>query len=151
MYFKRFFSCLIILYIILSLHGCGFHLKNTLEYINFSEIKPKFEQDEFIAIAPTIGFYSDNSSKLKVNNLIIKPELIANEDTGNKWRQYEYNASWTLHYKHKSYQISAKELINLPSNQTPYQKLIISDKLNGLRLTLLNNTQQKISAINHSK
>lgn len=134
------FKKLALFVICLLLSGCGFHFKNDDIQINFSKIEPKAERDKYIHTANSLGIHHNEQSNYVITNLKIEPKLMSNKNTGNKWRQYDYTASWTLHYKNNNEIISANESINIPSSQSPYQKQIISDQLNGLRVQLLKNT-----------
>ena len=134
----------ILILILFTLSGCGFHLRQSDLQINFSQIEPKSERDRFVQIANTMGMIRSNKANISISNLKIEPNLISTQNTGNKWRQYEYVAQWTLKDKNGKHQVSANESLNLPSNQSPYQTEIISDQLNGLRMQLLKNTRSVI-------
>lgn len=134
----------ILILILFTLSGCGFHLRQSDLQINFSQIEPKSERDRFVQIANTMSMIRSNKANISISNLKIEPNLISTQNTGNKWRQYEYVAQWTLKDKNGKHQVSANESLNLPSNQSPYQTEIISDQLNGLRMQLLKNTRSVI-------
>lgn len=127
--------------ILFCLSGCGFQFKQSELQMNFSKIEPKTQRDQIIQIANTMGMINNDHAKLYVSDLAIEPKLISNQNTGNKWRQYEYVAKWTLHDKNGKHEILASESLNLPSNQSPYQTAIISEQLNSLRIQLLKNTR----------
>ena len=113
------------------LSACGFHLKTNQLSFDFSQVEPKFERERFIQ-----------------SDYKIEPKLISDKNTGNKWRQYEYNASWKIKYKQKIETISASEEINIPSNQSPYQTQIISNQLDSLRIQLMKHTVTHIETFN---
>ena len=135
---------LILILILFTLSGCGFHLRQSDLQINFSQIEPKSERYRFVQIANTMGMVINNKATIGISNLKIEPNLISTQNTGNRWRQYEYIAQWTINDKKGKHQVSASESLNLPSNQSPYQTEIISDQLNGLRMQLLKNTRSVI-------
>ena len=134
----------ILILFLFTLSGCGFQLRQSDLQINFSKIEPKSERDRFVQIANTMGMIRNNKANISISNLKIEPKLMSTQNTGNKWRQYEYIAQWTLKDKKGKHQVSASESLNLPSNQSPYQTEIISDQLNGLRVQLLKNTRSVI-------
>lgn len=135
----------LLILILFTLTGCGFHLRQSDLKIDFSKIEPKSERDQFVQISNTMSMIRNDKAKISVSNLKIEPKLISTQNTGNKWRQYEYNAQWTLNDMNgKKHHVTASESLNLPSNQSPYQTQIISDQLNGLRMQLLKNTRSAI-------
>ena len=131
-----------------SLTACGFHFKQSEFTIDFSKIQPKTERYQFVNLANSLGIQHSKNSKIQVANLKIEPNLISNQNTGNKWRQYEYTASWHVKYLDNEHSVVTNESINIPSNQSPYQTQIISEQLNGLRIQLLKNTRSYLNTIN---
>ena len=125
------------------LSACGFHLKTISIPADFTHIKPIYEQKEFTALAPSTGFINKKNASIKFSQLEITPHLIYEENTGNKWRQYRYTAQWIIYdqVKQAHYTVVAHENINLPPNQSPYQRQLISSQLDGLRYKLLNESQ----------
>lgn len=137
----------ILFVMMLCLTACGFQLKKTEFTIDFSHIEPENERIQFVNLANTIGIQHNANAKFKVSNLKIEPKLVSIQNTGNKWRQYDYTASWDLKTLEKDHTIVSHESINIPSNQSPYQTQIISEQLNGLRIQLLKNTRSYLNAI----
>lgn len=133
--------------ILIGLTACGFHLKNISIPVDFSKISPLYEQKKFISMAPSIGFYNQKNAQIVFENLAIKPNLLSEENTGNQWRQYRYEAQWQItdRTNHKTYLVKAEEQLNLPSNQSPYQTQLVSSQLDGLRYKLLQASQLEIT------
>ena len=130
------------------LSACGFHLKTNQLSFNFSEVEPKFERERFIQLGGSLGIQNSPSASIIIYDYKIEPKPISDKNTGNKWRQYQYNASWKVKYTEKIETISASEEINIPSNQSPYQTQIISNQLDSLRIQLMKHTVTHIETFN---
>lgn len=135
---------------LLSMTACGFHLKNISIPVDFNQIQPPSEQNRFIALASSVGLFNQKGANITMSHLSIKPSLIAEQNTGNQWRQYLYQAQWQINDRkhHKTYVIQAEEQLNLPSNQSPYQTSLISSQLDGLRYKLLQASQLQLTKLN---
>ena len=141
-----------ILFFLLGMNGCGFRLATADVSLDLSMIKPTNEYNNFLDITTIAGVKDNKHAQYQVKNYKLTPALVSIKNTGNKWRQYEYTASWDLYANDKlTKHISQSETINLPSNQSPYQTQLISEQLQSLRIKLLKETTIVITMLDQKK
>ncbi len=147
----RFILLLLNIALLTLLQGCYFQLaKNNIYALNLSKINPRTEQEHYDNLLFGANFVNDNHSKFSVSDLSYSSQFIADEDTGNQWRQYNITATWNLAANGKNYQLSANQFFNIASNQTPNDINIYSEIYKPLRQKLLYETYIKIKQLQFS-